>query len=652
MLSPDYLGHCADGIDVLFKRLSDSVVSDMCRRITRMDFSITDSTVWQAERLQEAGLLMDDVAALVASTLGQSKKEVKRALLDAGVQTLNFDDAIYRKAGLKPTPLRYSPAMMQMLNATVNKTSGSIQNMAMSTAGTAYSSFLDSVDLVYMQVSSGALSYDQAIANAVRDLSAKGVTVVEYYNRAGKQLSRRDQIDVATRRAVLTGVQQTTDQLQWMRADEMGCDLMELTAHGGARPDHAAWQGRIVSRSGRKGYLSLADIGYGTPGGFQGINCRHGWFPFFEGISERNYTNAELDAMKNQSVTYNGETLSDYKASQKQREMEVEVRSLKRQLVGERAAIDSATYPSVKERLTNNFNETATKLKNKEAELKDFTRQTGLRRQREREQVVGFGRSTAQKAVWADKRASGHSGAGNSSILPGSTNCATIKEANAIDAFRETIEHQKRLGMPDAYAETLVQRFSAGTDTAKMAFVKHVPTDSIADGSYSGIAHYQPSTRKISMDFAQDATNSVGAGFTYYHENGHLVDFSAGGLSTQGQFGAALKGDYQEFVTSYMRADGILRKPEAYAKLGVWLRGKDADRLAPISDLLGGISSGKITGAYGHRPAYWKRAPFSLEREAFAHMFEAQFDPERLALFEQVFPTALSEFIKLLGGVI
>lgn len=403
MLSPDYLGHCADGIDVLFKRLSDSVVSDMCRRITRMDFSITDSTVWQAERLQEAGLLMDDVAALVAGTLGQSKKEVKKALLDAGVQTLNFDDAIYRKAGLQPTPLRYSPAMMQMLNATVNKTSGSIQNMAMSTAGTAYSSFLDSVDLVYMQVSSGAMSVDQAVANAVRDLSAKGTTVVEYYNRAGKQLSRRDQVDVATRRAVLTGVQQTTDQLQWMRADEMGCDLMELTAHGGARPDHAAWQGRIVSRSGRKGYLSLADIGYGTPGGFQGINCRHGWFPFFEGISERNYTNAELDAMKNQSVTYNGETLSDYKASQKQREMEVEVRSLKRQLVGERAAIDSATYPSMKERLTNNFNETSVKLKNKEAELKDFTRQTGLRRQREREQVVGFGQSTAQKAVHASK---------------------------------------------------------------------------------------------------------------------------------------------------------------------------------------------------------------------------------------------------------
>ena len=88
---------------------------------------------------------------------------------------------------------------------------------------------------------------------------------------------------------IITGVNQTCGKLQELRADEVGWDLMELTAHSGARPSHMSWQGKIVSRSGKKGYLSLDDIGYGTATGFKGVNCRHDWYPYYKG-STRTYT--------------------------------------------------------------------------------------------------------------------------------------------------------------------------------------------------------------------------------------------------------------------------------------------------------------------------------------------------------------------------
>ena len=128
---------------------------------------------------------------------------------------------------------------------------------------------------------------------------------------------------------------------------------MEITAHGGARPDHASWQGKIVCIEGkRKGYLTLTDIGYGTATGFKGVNCRHDWYPFVEGISTRAYTDKQLKSYQDKTVTYNGEEMSQYEAEQKQRQMENQIRSERRRLAGYDEAVKSADN----EELKNQFN--------------------------------------------------------------------------------------------------------------------------------------------------------------------------------------------------------------------------------------------------------------------------------------------------------
>src|SRR5699024_9530827 len=161
------------------------------------------------------------------------------------------------------------------------------------------------------QVGSGVYDYQTVLERAVRQLANSGVRSIDYGS------GRSYHVDSAVRMNVLTSLNQITGEMSEMNADMMNQDLMEITGHMGSRPSHSIWQAGIVSRAGRKGYLSLEDIGYGEADGFQGINCRHGWFPFFEGISEPTYTEKHLENL-DKMFEYEGKTYTTYEATQKQ----------------------------------------------------------------------------------------------------------------------------------------------------------------------------------------------------------------------------------------------------------------------------------------------------------------------------------------------
>ncbi len=133
------------------------------------------------------------------------------------------------------------------------------------------------------------------------------------------------------------------------------------------------------------------------------LKLPHSFFPFFEGLPQSAYPRETLDEYNNRTVKYGGKKLSYYDATQVQRGMERAVRATKRELVGYSAGMKSADDP-LRNALKEKFGRASVKLKRQEAKLLDFTRQTALDRQREREQALGFGRSAAQKAVWANKK--------------------------------------------------------------------------------------------------------------------------------------------------------------------------------------------------------------------------------------------------------
>jgi len=174
---------------------------------------------------------------------------------------------------------------------------------------------------------------------------------------------------------------------------------MEVSAHMGARPSHEVWQGGVYRVS--TGEFERV-TGYGTGAGLAGWNCKHGFYPFFEGVSRRMYTDEILREMADATVVYDGEEISLYDATQVQRAMEREVRALKREWNAVKSA-EAADMGTVSYREA--YEEVAVRLKEQRAALRKLEAQTGLRDQGSRIQVLGFSHSEASTAVWAARKA-------------------------------------------------------------------------------------------------------------------------------------------------------------------------------------------------------------------------------------------------------
>lgn len=394
----------ADRIIALYQQLEDDILSAVIRRILKMGY-VSEASKHQLEVLQAAGLLYDDIVQLIADRTDACTAQVKALFEDAGVQTVAIDNSLHEAAGALPIDIRQDSSTRQVLEAGYKKTLGTMQNLVSTTATQTQTTFIQTCDRIYMQVSSGAFSYQEAIMNALRALADTGAEVVY-------PTKHKDRMDVAVRRCVLTGVSQTAAAVSLRQAEDAGCYLMEITAHSGARPDHAKWQGQLVTITGKDAgkiidglrVFTLSEIGYGSGEGFKGWNCHHNWHAYYPGFSTPNYTQEELKKLDEPCISYNGKLYTEYEVSQMQRAQERRVRAWKRRCITAQESVNSATDEATRATAQAEFDRSARYLKTNEAKLKDFCRQTGQDRDRFREQVLGFNRSTAQKAVHAAKK--------------------------------------------------------------------------------------------------------------------------------------------------------------------------------------------------------------------------------------------------------
>ena len=409
MLDPEYLDSCSDQLLALIDELSISLIGDIARRIAKTKH-ITDTAKHQAHVLQNAGMVYQDAIKRIGQTTGYIDREIDRLFKEAGVKNIKNESVIYKMAGMEPKELHQSKEMQQILNANLKKTKGEIKNLTLTTANKAQSSYINACNSAMLKVQTGAFSYDKVIADAIKEAAAQGTEVLY-------PSGYTDKLDVAVRRSVLTGGNQSAAQLNLEYAQEMDCDYVETTAHSGARPDHQTWQGKIFCISGKDPkYPSFYDsTGYGTGPGLCGWNCRHNFYAFIPGISTPAYTDQMLKEYKAKNYTYNGKAYTEYEVSQMQRFQERQIRNTKRKLTGYDAGIKAAGDDEVlKNTLQQRFESESVRLKEQEKKLKEFCRQTGRRIESARTQVhavlddsgniVGFNRSVAQKAVWSNRR--------------------------------------------------------------------------------------------------------------------------------------------------------------------------------------------------------------------------------------------------------
>lgn len=396
MISPAKLDKLPAEVVNLVQELQEEIISNICRRVSKANY-LTPTAEWELYKANQLNLSYKEVNRRIARQLKVRERTVQELYTDTVKQALKEDADIYRIAaamgklpddtGAKIDSYFRSAALSKLLSKGLQNSKGQMRNLCNSMAAEANRQLSDAMDLAHLKVISGAFSYNDAIYSAVRSLADKGIARVEYPS------GRRDNADVCVRRAVLSSVNKSCCDIQLDLAKEIGSRYVEVSSHFGARPSHAQWQGQIYSLvKGDPKYPYFYDAtGYGTGEGLGGWNCRHNFFPYFEGIDTPYHT---PDFTKNENDEY-------YALTQKQRGYERAVRDSNRQLAALDGARQSAEDPQLRARLDSDFARRSVILKNREARLDAFIRDNDLQRDNSRVRVVGFGKSVSQRARYA-----------------------------------------------------------------------------------------------------------------------------------------------------------------------------------------------------------------------------------------------------------
>lgn len=398
MLSPEYLSKIAEGSEEIASQLHTYIIRQIIDRVMIRigrgdDYLLTSSDAWRIQVLQDSGYLLQDITAELAKYTKRQEKEIKAAMEEAGVKALEYDNKIYQAAGLSPVPLTQSPALIRLMERNYSATLGEWRNYTQSAAQAAQRLFLNECDLAYNKVMSGAVSYSQAVREAVETAVSGGV-YVDY------PTGHRDTIETATARAVRTGIAQAAGDISIKRMEEMDWDIILVSAHIGARTgdggenpgNHFWWQGKFYSRSGNdKRFPPFSQTGYGTINGLSGINCRHS-FGSGDGV---NNPYEKIDTKENARIE---------KLEQRQRALERRIRKTKREVMGMQEAVDKCEDESLKFELQQTLDRKSYLLSRQNKAYNEFCKENSLRPLSERLQIARWNREQAAKSRGAARR--------------------------------------------------------------------------------------------------------------------------------------------------------------------------------------------------------------------------------------------------------
>ena len=309
----------------IFSELEVRIMTDIVRRIKENGFA-SASVDWQISRLQQLGMAEEDIRGWIQSALQATDAEMDRIFSDEVYKQYYEQGHFFKLAGMKQIPLEENFVLQQLIEATKKQLQGEYQNLTGSmgfairnpATGRIQSSplmeyYRSTMDQAVIVIKSGAFDYNTVIKRTVNQMTASGLRYIEYDS------GHRDRIDVAARRAILTGFRQVQSQIMEQVAEQLGTDTFEVSYHVGARPTHQPWQGKVWTR---QELVSVCGLGEVT--GLKGINCSHDYKPFPPG-SARTYTDEQLQKMldaENTPREYNGKQYTTYEALQQQRKME------------------------------------------------------------------------------------------------------------------------------------------------------------------------------------------------------------------------------------------------------------------------------------------------------------------------------------------
>ena len=383
---PEILDALPEELAELFRALELVLLDEICSRLKVAD-ELNEVTVQDIKALRSHGIDLKEIEKAIRKTTGISEKKLNELIDDVVDRNQKYYTEVIDLTRItQPDVLVDATA----IDAIRRQTHDAFRNITASMGflvderrtmlppAKAYQWALDAATL---KVESGAISYGQAIKDAVRELASNGLRVVDY------ESGHRDHVDVAARRAVMTGVSQLCSKYTEQAAEYLETPYYEVSAHAGARDvpgrspwsSHKEWQGKVYSTHSGDIYPNIYEVcGLGAVDGLEGANCRHRRFPWVEGVSERTYTDEQLEHIDDGlGCTFEGKTYTAYEATQEQRKVERTIRKLRR----EKAAYKAAGLHEEEQAVN-------IRLRRLNAKYKAFSAAAGLPEQRERMKVL------------------------------------------------------------------------------------------------------------------------------------------------------------------------------------------------------------------------------------------------------------------------
>lgn len=357
----------------IYRALESEIFKQITKRLkTSQDVTKDNVLKWQMEQLQDLHLLNDSTMKLIVKATGLSKNKIEEAFKKAGIDTVKSVDTDVE--GYFDAPLPLSSNLDNIIETYVkqvfvgNADMPGLNLVNQTLISTQYGSgavmkiYENIVNETTAKVLAGQMTIQQALEETIINWANKGVQST-FIDKGGHSWSLERYVDTVLR----STVNRTYNELRMSRMSEYGTDLVLVSSHAQARPACSHAQGRVLTtnRERRGEYPSIYEFGYGTAAGLRGINCRHMFFPLFEGISTNNQP--KFNPMEAQD---------NAKIQQGQREIERKIRRLKKDLM----IAEELGSPSVEDR------EQA--VLNAQAKMRAYVAENDLTRQYKREKVV------------------------------------------------------------------------------------------------------------------------------------------------------------------------------------------------------------------------------------------------------------------------
>ena len=401
MYKSDELELFPKNIEEIYAGLENDIMNDIIRRIAETG-EITRTADWQLNRLYNMGADKTDIKKHIQEALNLSDTEIEQLYSDTLKEGYLRDESLYRAVGQEFIPFEENMALQQLIEATKQQTAKQLKNITRTmgfavkqpngrkTFKTVDDYFKDTMDNAFMHVLNGTFDYNSIIRKVTDEMTRSGVRSINY----DSGISTR--IDVAARRAILTGVNQVTSKINSDNMQKLDTEFVETSWHSTARPTHQVWQGRVFywdranpnAEKIEAGVLYksfIRETGYGEVDGLCGANCRHTFYPFIPGISVRTYTDEQLEELnrqENEKKEYNGKEYNKYEATQYQRRLETSMRKYRQDislLKQSGLADDSDEVIAAK-----------CKYQTLSKKYSDFSEKMGLREHRDRVNVDGL----------------------------------------------------------------------------------------------------------------------------------------------------------------------------------------------------------------------------------------------------------------------